>query len=84
MDAGPDREPVKNTNDFCDTCVFVGLGYRAYSVPWGLGYDACMRVLYSLQIFDMGIRYNKEYTGVAIIYGASHYLVGQRYGRITV
>ena len=43
MDAGPDREPVQITNEFCDAGVLVGLGNRTYSVPWGLGSDACKR-----------------------------------------
>ena len=60
IDAGPDREPVQITNDFCDAGVLVGLGYWTYCEPGGPRYDACKRVLYSLQIFDMGIRYNKE------------------------
>ena len=29
------------TNDFCDAGVLVGVGYRTYSVPGGLGYNAC-------------------------------------------
>ena len=57
MDAVPDREPVQITNYFCVAWV---LGYGTYSKPGGLGYDACKRVLYSLQLFDRGIRYDKE------------------------
>ena len=54
-----DREPVQ-INDFCDAWVFIRLGYGTYGVPGGLGYDACERILYTLQLFDMGIRYNEE------------------------
>ena len=32
MVAGPDREPVQITNDFCDAGVLVELGYRTNSV----------------------------------------------------
>ena len=32
MDAGPDREPVQITNNFCDAGVLVELGFRTYSV----------------------------------------------------
>ena len=60
MDVGPDREPVQSTNNFCDAWVLVRLCYRTYSVPGGLGYDVCERVLYSLQLFNVGIRYNKH------------------------
>ena len=55
MDAGPDLEPVQITNDFCVAGIFIGLGYRTNSLPGGLGYDVCERVLYSLQLFDVGI-----------------------------
>ena len=48
MDAGPDWEPVRIMNNFCDAGVHVGLGYGTYSVTGGLGYNACKRVLYSL------------------------------------
>ena len=45
------------TNDFCDAGVLVGVGYGTYSVPRGMDYDACKRVWYSLQLFDVDIRY---------------------------
>ena len=32
MVAGPDREPVQITNDFCNAGLHVVLGYRTYSV----------------------------------------------------
>ena len=60
IDAGLERGKVQITNDFCDAGKLVGLGNMTYSVPRGLGYDVCKRVLYSLQLFDVGIRYNKE------------------------
>ena len=60
MDVGPDWEQLQITNDFCEAVVLVGLGNGTYSVPGGLGHDACEKVLYSLQLFDLGIRYNKE------------------------
>ena len=61
MDAGPDQMPVQSTNNFCDAIVLLGLSNGTYSVPWGQGYyNAYERVLYSLQLFDVGIRYNKE------------------------
>ena len=52
--------PVQITYDFGDAGVLVGFSYRTYSVPRELGDDDCERVLYSLQIFDVGVRYNKE------------------------
>ena len=70
VDAGPDQEPVESIKYFCDAGV---LG--------GLGDNACKRVLYFLQLFDMGIMYSIEY-GVAIVYAASDYRIGHRYGSI--
>ena len=61
MDAGPDRESVQFTSNLYDAGVLVGLGYRihsTYSVP-GDWVKMCVRVLYYLQPFDVGIRYNK-------------------------
>ena len=60
------------TKGFCDTGVLMRLGYRTYGVHGGLGYDACERIWYTLQLFEMGIRYNEEY-GVTIVYAASDY-----------
>ena len=61
------RDQTGSQWEVCDAGVFIGLGYGKYSVSGGLGYDACKRVLYYLQIFDVGIMFNKE-LGVAIIY----------------
>ena len=44
IDMGPDLDSVQITNDFCDAGV---LGYGTYSVPRGLGYDACESFVFS-------------------------------------
>ena len=60
VETGPDREPVESIDYFRDAGVLGGLGDHA-----------CKRVLYSFQLFDMGI-----------IYAAADYRIGHRYGSI--
>ena len=44
IDVGPDQDPVQMTDVFCDAGV---LGYGTYSVPRGLGYNACESFVFS-------------------------------------
>ena len=55
MDAGPDCEPMETMNHLCDAGVHVGFGYRRNSVQRGLNQNACKRVLYTLQLFDVSV-----------------------------
>ena len=48
------------TKGFCDVGVFIRLGYGTYGVPGGLGYNGCERILYTLQLFDVGTTKIKE------------------------
>ena len=61
----------------------MGFGYRMYSVPGRLNHNACKRVLYSLQLFDVGVMYTIE-KGVAVVNAASNYCVGHRYDGVPV
>ena len=65
-----DREPMETTDHLCDAGVHVGFGYRMDSVPEGLSHNACGRVLYSLQLFDVSVMYIVE-KGFAVVNTAS-------------
>ena len=60
MKVRPDREPVQIMKGFCDARRFLRLGYGTNCVPAGLCYDTWERILYTLQLFYVGIRYNEE------------------------
>ena len=83
VNAGPDREPMGTTNHLCDSGVQVGFGNRMYSVPGGLGHNACERVLFSLQLFDASVVYTIE-KEVEVVNTASEYCVGHRYNGFPV
>ena len=75
VDAGPDREPMEILNHLCDAGVHVGFGYRIDSIQRGLSHNACKRVLYSLQLFDVSVVYTIE---------NPDYCVGHRYGGVPI